>query len=85
MPTVAMSSPRDRGPDGPGRVDHRRVEADRVPNLIGPDHLADERLPRGILEAVVQPEDDRENADLPEHDRVGDHEQTERECLDAHQ
>ena len=34
----------DRRPDDPGAVEHRRIERDRVADVLAPDHLDRERL-----------------------------------------
>ena len=41
--------------DGAGDVDHHRVEADRVAQFVGADHLEHERLPGRVLEALFRP------------------------------
>ena len=62
----------DRRADDAGEVHHRRVEAHRVAQAVAPDHLEHERLPRGVLEGVVEAEERGQHADLPEPDLAGD-------------
>jgi len=62
----------------------RRVQRDRVTQFVRADHLPDERLAGGVLERVVQPQDDREQTDLPEADHPGDGQQPEHQGLQAH-
>src|ERR1019366_9437325 len=66
-------------------IDHRRVEAHGIANLARTHHLANERLARRILEAIVEAEHDREHADLPEQHHVEHHEETEDQRLRRHQ
>ena len=40
----ADRQPGDGRPDDPGAVEHRRVERDRVADVLAPDHLDRERL-----------------------------------------
>ena len=83
-PTVAISTPATAGPIGPGGVDHRRVQAHGVADLVRSDHLEHEGLASGVLEAVVQPEHDSENEDSPVPHGTRDREQSENEGLYAH-
>ena len=48
------------------------------------DHFPDESLPRGVLEGVVQAEDDGQQADLPEAGRAGHDKQPEHQGLEPH-
>ena len=71
VPTVAIRSPATAGPDGPCRVDQGRVEAHRIAQVLRSHHLQDERLTRGVLEAVVESEDDGQDAHVDEGDPCG--------------
>ena len=70
--------------DRPGDVDEHRIEADRVAEVLFADELHHERLPGRVLERVVEPQDHRQEADLPYRHRAGDGQQAERQRLHSH-
>ena len=58
---------RDRRADQPRGVDHRRVERDRVRQVLAPlHHLDHERLARRHVEGVDQSLHQRERDDVPD-------------------
>ncbi len=52
--------------------------------MVRPDHLHHERLAGRVLERVIEPEQKREGADLPDADLARDGQQSEDQGLDAH-
>jgi len=55
----------------PGSVDHRRVQADRVGQVLAAHHLDRERLARGDVEGVGDPQQDGQDVQMPDLDLLG--------------
>ena len=64
------------------RIEHRRVERDRVVEVLAAHHLDDERLASGHVERLDAAQQEREHEDLPDLDQSGRDERRERECQD---
>jgi hypothetical protein len=74
--------PRDRRPDQPRPVHHRRVQRDRISQILAVlDHIHQERLPRRHVERVDQPLKQREPENPPDVDRPRERESAHRERL----
>ena len=66
LPTVAINRPGHGGTDGPGHVDHDRVEGHGVGQLFSADHLDDERLAGRVVDHVDEPQRDGDEVQLPQ-------------------
>ena len=69
--------PARRGPDDAADVEGRGVQADRVGQLVAPDHLDHERLAGRGVERRTTPEHEGQDVDLPRLGEPGHREQPE--------
>ena len=61
-----------RRTDNPRGVEHRRVQRDRVHQVLAADQLDEERLTRRDVEGVDDPQAGSQREDLPDLDAAGD-------------
>ena len=67
-PAAAITAPPSAGPDHAGAVEEARVERDRVRQLVAPDELERERLPRRMVDDQRDPAEPGEQVDHPRLD-----------------
>ena len=73
---------RERRPEHAGGVEERRVERDRAQQVFLPHHLHEERLARGDVEGVHDPEQCGERDHPPDRHGLRPHQHRERERLE---
>ena len=70
-----------RRPHDAGGVDDHAVQRHRVHEVVGPHHLEDEGLPRGVVGAVDEAECARQRVHHPQPHRAGDGQHSEHKRL----
>jgi hypothetical protein len=67
----------DRGPDETAQLEHRRVDADRLAQVLRPGDLVHERLPGGVVEDGREAADERPDQHVPGLDVPGERQHRE--------
>jgi len=73
-----------RGPQDAGDLENGAVETDGVGQLVGLDHLRDERLPSRIVEHLGEAVEDDDRVDHPQFDGPGEGERRQHDGDDRH-